>query len=896
MGAVFLRIVNMNLAASWLILAVILARLLLNKAPKWVSCVLWALVAIRLICPFSLESALSLVPSAEVYPVETIYSENPQTADNPYSWKLDTGFPSVDDQGSNTVMQDVSSGPVLRSSLNLIGWIWLAGAAALLLYALISYIRLKRSVEASIQIKDGILACDDVDTPFILGIFKPAIYVPSSLSGETLNYVIHHEAAHLQRRDHWWKPLGFLLLAIYWFNPLCWAAYVLLCRDIESACDEKVIRNMDSDRVAAYAQALVDCSFRRRRIAACPLAFGEVGVKERVRGVLNYKKPALWMIVTAVAVLAVLSVCFLTNRTARFDFNRSEIEKVTYFNLFQGDDCQGELNEAQIQELIERLAAVKAVKKSTRYEGLTPGYQLCVFFLDGTFLRANGYHAAEDMVEIQFRERRYSVSDPDFSMYLRNVCSEGDVSPAQWDNRPMLILNGMEYIDPYKPETSLPAGYSIAGALSAEQANNTGLEGIRYYTNPNEPDDFYTYQVCGTPIGLDECDTENRNWMYLRWIREDLNAVKERRLTLDDVRFLSQKGEALSWSDFDAYQGTDIGSGLYIMRYVIDDIFDVLVGGASPEEDPWYIRLENRDINAWIDMRTGDVESFINTYKLPSPEIQTKTAYANWTSDSRVVTGCLNLKKMMISSVQHLPVYKLDTREELDRFMSAFRDVFTFDQGYDEVPSFHSLAAEYNNSFFDGHSLVIAYVTAASGAFRFMIRDITRYDAVFCMNVMKINQPESYTDDMAGWFMIAEVPEGDLADCSEFDAVIISQEDSTAALFEIMMSYPQYSSNPGEYLAAHPEEHEMLLADKTASLQYIFSEFLRGGQTGLKGYLMCIILDELAPEAQVKTEAGMGQAYFEEWMRNAERTMEEHENTWIEKNQPAMFLLHQMLE
>ncbi len=295
-------------------------------------------------------------------------------------------------------------------------------------------------------------------------------------------------------------------------------------------------------------------------------------------------------------------------------------------------------------------------------------------------------------------------------------------------------------------------------------------------------------------------------------------------------------------------------------------------------------------------MRTGDVESFINTYKLPSLEIQTKTAYANWTSDSRVVTGCLNLKKMMISAVQHLPVYKLDTREELDRFMSAFRDVFTFDQGYDEVPSFHSLAAEYNESFFDRHSLVIAYVTAASGSFRFVIRDITRHDAAFCLNVMQINQPESYTDDMAGWFMIAEVPDGDLADCSEFDAVIVSREESTAALFETIMSYPQYSSNPGEYLAAHPEEHEMLLADKTDSLQYIFAEFLRGGQTGLKGYLMCIILDELAPEAQLKTETGMGQAYFEEWMRNAERTIKEHGSTWVEKNQPAMFLLYQMLE
>jgi len=191
--------------------------------------------------------------------------------------------------------------------------IWIAGIVIMLAYALFSYLKLKKSLSVCVPAGERILACDEVKAPFILGVFRPVIYVPSSMSGKTLEHVIRHEKAHLQRHDHWWKPLGFLLLSVYWFNPLCWIAYILLCRDIEMACDEKVIRDMDKDDMASYSQALLDCSFPRRQIAACPLAFGEVGVKERVKGVLNYKKPAFWIIVFAITACIVIGVCFLTN-------------------------------------------------------------------------------------------------------------------------------------------------------------------------------------------------------------------------------------------------------------------------------------------------------------------------------------------------------------------------------------------------------------------------------------------------------------------------------------------------------------------------------------------------------------------------------------------------------
>lgn len=309
MSAVFLKLLNLSITAGWMIAAVIIVRFFLKKAPKWISCVLWALAAIRLICPFSMESALSLVPSSKTIPDNIGMMNQPE---------IDSGIPVINKvvnpalAGSFTPEPSASANP-LQIVLTVCTAVWLAGMAAMLCYALISFIRLKKNVGASISVGKNILVCDEVKSPFILGIFRPLIYVPSSMNGATLDSVIAHETAHIRRHDHWWKPLGYLLLSVYWFNPLCWAAYVLLCRDIEMACDEKVIRNMEKDSVAAYSQALLDGCFPRRRIAVCPLAFGEVGVKERVKSVLNYRKPAFWVVIASVLACVCVGICFMTN-------------------------------------------------------------------------------------------------------------------------------------------------------------------------------------------------------------------------------------------------------------------------------------------------------------------------------------------------------------------------------------------------------------------------------------------------------------------------------------------------------------------------------------------------------------------------------------------------------
>ncbi|MBR3972641.1 MAG: hypothetical protein IKJ99_01660 [Oscillospiraceae bacterium] len=309
MEALFLKLVNMSITASYLVIAVLILRLLLRKAPRYIHVILWGIVALRLLLPFSIESVLSLIPNPEPLPQEFLYAATPQ---------INSGIPVVN-QVLNPVIADsltpeglTSANPTQILSF-VFAWLWVIGMAVMALYAAISYWLVRRKVAASIPVGKNLRLCDSIDTPFILGIVKPKIYLPSSVDQKTADHVLAHEMAHLQRKDHWWKPLGFALLTVYWFNPVLWIAYILLCRDIEMACDEKVVQKLNPAEKKAYSTALLSCSVPRKMIAACPLAFGEVDVKNRIRSVLNYKKPAFWIVVVAIIICIVVAVCFLTN-------------------------------------------------------------------------------------------------------------------------------------------------------------------------------------------------------------------------------------------------------------------------------------------------------------------------------------------------------------------------------------------------------------------------------------------------------------------------------------------------------------------------------------------------------------------------------------------------------
>ena len=310
MAAVFLKLLNLSISASWLVLAVLVLRLISKRSPKWVNVLLWGIVALRLVLPFSIESALSLIPSAETVSPAAVQFDPAPT--------ITSGVSVIDNAVNPSLSEHFSAVPTasvnpLYAWTEIAGWVWLIGLEAMLLYALVSYLRLRRRVSVSLCVRENIYLCDAISSPFILGVVKPRIYLPSGLDEVQRQNVLSHERAHLARRDHWWKPLGFALLAVYWFNPALWLAYTLLCRDIELACDERVIRTMDESAVKTYSTVLLACSMPRKAVITCPLAFGEVGVKERVRNALHYKKPAFWVVAASVAVCVVVAVCFLTN-------------------------------------------------------------------------------------------------------------------------------------------------------------------------------------------------------------------------------------------------------------------------------------------------------------------------------------------------------------------------------------------------------------------------------------------------------------------------------------------------------------------------------------------------------------------------------------------------------
>ena len=388
MSNLFISVLNLSIAASWLIAAVILVRFLLRgKAPTWISCLLWGLVAVRLVIPFTLESNVSLVPNQQLVIVGEEADIDVGVQDSDLSIDADSAeseapfvsedasvLPEYSDDGLTDDASDGSGSDISRTdesvfegeqstpipvggisdggdtpqggdgigavgtenkaqsaepdgrgtaqrgitekTARVLGTVWLCGCALLLAYACISYLLLKMRVAASVPCGDGVRKSERVESPFVFGLLSPRIYIPFGLSEETESCVIAHERAHMKRMDHLIKPFGFILLSLYWFNPLVWVAYILLCRDIEYACDERVINDLAPEARKRYAMALLECAVSHRRIVACPVAFGETGVKERVKNTMNYKKPAFWLILCGVLICITVAVLFMTTDAA----------------------------------------------------------------------------------------------------------------------------------------------------------------------------------------------------------------------------------------------------------------------------------------------------------------------------------------------------------------------------------------------------------------------------------------------------------------------------------------------------------------------------------------------------------------------------------------------------
>ena len=472
MAAVFLKLLNLSISASWLVLAVLVLRLVSKRSPKWMNVLLWGIVALRLVLPFSIESALSLIPSAEtVSPAAVQFAPAPT---------ITSGVNIIDNAVNPSLSEHFAAVPT--ASVNplyvwteIAGWVWLIGLGAMLLYALVSYLRLRRRVSVSLPIQDHIYLCDAISSPFILGVVKPHIYLPSGLDEVQRQNVLSHERAHLARRDHWWKPLGFALLAVYWFNPVLWLAYALLCRDIELACDERVIRTMDESAVKTYSTVLLACSIPRKAVITCPLAFGEIGVKERVRNALHYKKPAFWVVAASVAVCVVVAVCFLTNPPTDTDaaglvgFHR---EQVTYADVTDASGAQP----SNVQLTAEETDAVYALLDTLQYKrlGTASGMQDC-------YARLYFISAAGDRCEVMLSEHEMLVNpitdgrkarlyelrsgSAELRDYLLECISASDAEEKPLDEASLReqLINALDsadavYFEPYKLDSNQSEG------------------------------------------------------------------------------------------------------------------------------------------------------------------------------------------------------------------------------------------------------------------------------------------------------------------------------------------------------------------------------------------------------------------------------------------------------
>ena len=773
MGGLFLKILNMSIAASWLILAVVLLRLVLKKAPKWMAVLLWGIVALRLMVPISFESALSLIPSAETFNAQNIQYETPA---------ISNGIPTVNHTVNPVLGETFAPNP--GGSVNplyvltfIVSVIWLVGIAAMLLYAVISYVRVHQSVAERVPYEGKIFLCDHVKSPFILGLVRPKIYLPSNMNTMAMEPVIAHEKAHLARRDHWWKPLGFLILTVHWFNPLCWMAYVLLCRDIELACDEKVIRQMDLDGKKHYSTALLECSAQRRLVTICPLAFGEVGVKERVKNVLNYKKPAFWIIAVAVVACAVVTLCFATNPK---------------------------------QDLPQEQRTVRA--QITEIE-------------DSSFL-------------VTPVEGAWELSSSDlFRVPIKNM--------------------------PPSPEPQVGDIVEIT------------YDGFILESDPAQFSNILSIRVIS----------------------------QAEKLTLDDVVMLSQKGDELSWSDFEQYQGREVGSGLYIMCYEIDELFNILVGGV-PDETPWYIYLRvNNEVDDRIDIRTEDVSTFIEAHRNdvprvvkpkpdgggePAPDepdfstlseeqaaIRQAILEHNRSADLTGVVPCVSFAELASFVVDGS-----DFAEYIHYGWALYEEYRVTDSGLETVTGSHAPVA-------------ITFREDPSGALTLEEYWQPRDGSYYAQDIREKFPAHIVEDGMDSQKFILQQKQ----ECyvQAVASTGLDTDQVIGSLIETICSSPAQSSSWWNYIEEHPIEFRELTYYGWYTLKYCFTEFLKGGQTGLHGHIMRAAIDDIAPEAQLKLYAETGQEYFDAWKDAAISIRKQHDMEWIETHQPATYLLLSML-
>ena len=735
MSELFLTLLNRGVAAGWLVLTVLILRLVLKKAPKWSHVLLWGMVGIRLISPFSLKSMLSLIPSAEVLAPEVLYDPTPT---------IHTGISSLNSAVNPTFSQSFAAqAPASINPLQFwtaaAGLIWAVGFAAMVLYAFISWLRLKRQIRNAVMLEQGVWGCEFVSSPFILGMIRPRIYVPL---GQSLpQTVLDHEKAHIRRKDHWWKPLGFLLLAVYWFHPLLWLAYILLCRDIELACDEAVVKQLDCHGKADYSQALLACSVRRSTIAACPLAFGEVDVKNRVKSILHYKKPAFWIVVAAIAACIATAVCFLTDPKKNSE-----------------------------PTLLGRWYAVEEVI-SCGHELTDPTRDLLAHW------------APSELNDLCLTE------DGTLILYHMNSCEE--------------IGNAMEEVrltsenfDRYFVDSDLPSKLrrqAHTAYVSIRTDPDTDLSMIIYLLETTKNEKYMVYGLWD-PEALQDPASDDSTIYWVVKLKEiyrsytpTLSPPPDQRpkLTLEDVIRLSEKGDELAWSDFENYAHVDTGSGLYIWLFEIDEMFSLSIGGSIPAMDnsPMYIYLCAQDGSGeCMDIRQGNVQEFIEYHK-DNPIVKecSWSMFACPVGHSQAaMSTMLKLggipKNAIFNSIESLPVVKIENVQSLQKFTAAVDPDLSLNSTQSQMNlSFLQMSETWDEAFFRERTLFLCYTTTPTLGYDYTLEYAYVSGDTLCIGVIEY-EPEVGDTALGGYLLAVAIPNEEVEGIKTVDARISSIE------------------------------------------------------------------------------------------------------------------------
>ena len=651
MSGISVKLLNMSIAAGWIVAVIILLRIVFKKGPKWARCLLWAVAALRLLLPVSLESSLSVLPSARTVVVNEYHEEDASERQEGIIVQIESGIPAVDRRiepviGSLRSGDQSTGGNKAAELLDICGYIWAAGVLLMTGYAAFSYIRLLRLTKAGIRRPDGIYICDRTDQPFILGIVRPRVILPSgNMPGE--QHVIAHEKAHLSRRDYLWKPLGWLLLTVYWFNPLMWAAYILFCRDIELACDEKAVKDMTGSARADYSRTLLSLGSVRRAVSACPLAFGETAVKDRIKTILNYKRPAFWVVAAAIIVCIALAVCFLTDRPEKIPQQGEISEWFDMYDMYHGreefdpvypedyttDAFPGArfvfLGEPGCLHVAEKDGNIKRLNYGTPLNAW-----LCDLTGDGkpelcvTFESGSG-HTIEHIIVYDYAEDKlYWFIEPDFDLALKysngKLVAEKRIHIGAPGRGP-LVARGLIMIK--------------NGALTLENGEKTEVED---FVTAQGYDFGYTGYDLEMHPGYSVLITDGRGgeryislyggYIYIGHSGDGRTVYKEyvpfrpndsegKNMRLDDVFELAKKGEALSLEDLKGYAFSEIGSGVNVRLYTLSTLFDTSYYLAVSElDDVIAASLVYIPTGDSIDIRKEDPRAFWERHREPQIE------------------------------------------------------------------------------------------------------------------------------------------------------------------------------------------------------------------------------------------------------------------------------------